>query len=247
MGIQGRLEGILEELRSALSVLGDAPGEELAEAVIGTQTVFVAGSGRSGLAMRSFAMRLMHLGLSAHVVGETTTPRITDRDLLVIGSGSGSTPSLVVHSERARSIGAAVALITIDADSPIAANADIVLPITAPSPKIAEDTGARSVQPMGSLFEQALLLILDAIVLVLMEKMGRDGRDDVCPACGPGVTGLGFTSLLIQPSARSVHQPFLAETLAPVEERPPGNALPEQVVQIFPQWNVSSQGGETLI
>ncbi len=173
MGIQGRLEGILEELRSALSVLGDAPGEELAEAVIGARAVFVAGSGRSGLAMRSFAMRLMHLGLSAHVVGETTTPRITDRDLLVIGSGSGSTPGLVVHSERARSIGAAVALITIDADSPIAANARIVLPIAAASPKIAEDTGARSVQPMGSLFEQALLLILDAVVLVLMEKMGE--------------------------------------------------------------------------
>ena len=173
MGIQGRLEGILEELRSALSVLGDAPGEELAEAVIGARAVFVAGSGRSGLVMRSFAMRLMHLGLSAHVVGETTTPRITDKDMLVIGSGSGSTPGLVVHSERARSIGAAVALITIDADSPIAANASIVLPIAAPSPKVAEDTGARSVQPMGTLFEQALLLILDAMVLMLMEKMGE--------------------------------------------------------------------------
>ena len=171
MGIQGRLEGILEELRSALSVLGDASGEELAEAIIGARAVFVAGSGRSGLAMRSFAMRLMHLGLSAHVVGETTTPRITDKDLLVIGSGS--TPGLVVHSERARSIGASVALITIDADSPIAANASIVLPIAAPSPKVAEDTGARSVQPMGSLFEQALLLILDAMVLMLMEKMGE--------------------------------------------------------------------------
>ena len=61
---------------------------------MGARTVFVAGSGRSGLAMRSFAMRLIHLGLSAHVVGETTTPRITDRDLLLIGSGSGSTPGL---------------------------------------------------------------------------------------------------------------------------------------------------------
>ena len=66
-----------------------------------------------------------------------------------------------------------MALITIDADSPIAANASIVLPIAAPSPKVAGDTGARSAQPMGSLFEQALLLILDAMVLVLMEKMGE--------------------------------------------------------------------------
>ena len=173
MGIQGCLDGIIGELRITLSALGDAPGEELAEAIMGARTVFVAGSGRSGLAMRSFAMRLMHLGLNVHVVGETTTPRITDKDMLVIGSGSGSTPSLVVHSERARSIGAAVALITIDADSPIAANASIVLPISAPSPKVAGDTGARSAQPMGSLFEQSLLLILDAMVLMLMEKMGE--------------------------------------------------------------------------
>ena len=173
MGIQGRLDGIIGELRITLSALGDAPGEELAAAILGARTVFVTGSGRSGLAMRSFAMRLMHLGLSAHVVGETTTPRITDRDLLLIGSGSGSTPGLVVHAERARSIGAAVALITIDADSPIASNASIVLSISAPSPKVAGDTGPSSIQPMGTLFEQALLLTLDAMVLVLMEKMGE--------------------------------------------------------------------------
>ena len=233
MGIQGRLEGILEELRSALSVLGDAPGEELAEAVIGARAVFVAGSGRSGLAMRSFAMRLMHLGLSAHVVGETTTPRITDRDLLVIGSGSGSTPGLVVHSERARSIGAAVALITIDADSPIAANGE---DRPAHCRRQPQDRGRhrRQVGPTDGVAVRAGPAPHPRRSGPRADgEDGRDGRDDVCPACGPGMTGLGFTSLLIQPSDRGVHQPLLAETFAPVKEPPPGNALPAQVFQVF--------------
>src|SRR5665811_602610 len=36
--------------------------------------VFVMGAGRSGLAAKAFAMRLMHLGLNVYVVGETVTP-----------------------------------------------------------------------------------------------------------------------------------------------------------------------------
>lgn len=37
--------------------------------------VFVAGAGRSGLVLRMAAMRLMHLGLTVHVAGDTTTRR----------------------------------------------------------------------------------------------------------------------------------------------------------------------------
>jgi 6-phospho-3-hexuloisomerase len=130
--------------------------------------VFTAGAGRSGLMMRAFAMRLMHLGLDAHVVGDATTPSLAEGDLLVIGSGSGETSSLQGQARRARQLGAEVALVTIVPDSTIGKLADPVIRLRAPSPKAARGQGepaASSIQPMGSLFEQGLLLLLDIVVM----------------------------------------------------------------------------------
>ena len=168
---------IVNELSSTLARMSDAKAEELTDLALNAERIFLAGCGRSGLAVRAFAMRLMHLGFHACVVGETTTPSITDRDLLLIGSGSGATGSLLVMAEKARSLGARIALVTIRADSPIARLADCVLTISAPTPKIEGDTGFRSIQPMGSLFEQCLLLTLDALVLGFMEKAGKDSAE----------------------------------------------------------------------
>ena len=173
MNIQAYISQILSELGETVGHVCSDSAEKLADAIIAAQTVFVAGAGRSGLAMKSFAMRLMHLGFDTYVVGETVTPSITDKDVLLIGSGSGSTSSLVVSANKAAAIGATIYLITIDENSPIAQVAEVVLAIPAPSPKVNRDLGFRSVQPMGSLFEQSLLLTLDAIVLLLMEKTGK--------------------------------------------------------------------------
>ena len=172
MDMQDALDGILDELGRTLPLASDDRAKELVQVILDARAVFVAGAGRSGLAVRCFAMRLMHLGVHTHVVGEVTAPGITEEDLLLIGSGSGATASLVSAAEKARSIGAKIALITIQEDSPTGKRADIELTIPAPTPKIAEDTGFRSIQPMGSLFEQCLLLVLDALILLLMDKTG---------------------------------------------------------------------------
>ena len=170
MNIQVYISQILDELGETVGHVCNDSAETLADAIIDAQTIFVAGAGRSGLAMKSFAMRLMHMGFDTYVVGETVTPNITAQDVLLIGSGSGSTSSLVVSANKADDIGATICLITIDEHSLIAQLAQMVLTIPAPSPKVNRDLGFRSVQPMGSLFEQSLLLTLDAIVLLLMEK-----------------------------------------------------------------------------
>ena len=172
MSVHSHIDQMLEELRSVLAqVDGDQCGK-LATAIADARAVFVSGAGRSGLAMRSFAMRLMHLGFEVHVVGETTTPGMTSQDLHLIGSGSGSTVSLVANADKARALGARIALITAREDSPIGHLADVIVTIDAPTPKSDRELGLESVQPMGSLFEQALWLTLDAIVLLLMNKAG---------------------------------------------------------------------------
>ena len=167
-------KAIVNELENTLSKLSDSRGEELVKAIENANRIFVAGAGRSGFAVKAFAMRLMHMGYHAYVVGETVTPNLKPDDLIVFGSGSGSTGSLVGMAKKAKAIGAKIALLSILEDSPIGELAGIIIRIPAPTPKIEQDTGFTSIQPMGSLFEQSLLLTLDAVILLLMERSDKD-------------------------------------------------------------------------
>ena len=167
------LNGICRELSECLATVSEEEVGRALEAICRAPRVFLAGAGRSGLASRAFAMRLMHLGKDAFVVGDVTTPAIRKEDLLVVGSGSGRTASLLAAASRARDIGARVLLVTIDPESPIGQIADLTVRIPAPSPKAdASVQSAESDQPMGSLFEQSLFLLLDALVVLLMEREG---------------------------------------------------------------------------
>ncbi|MCL1854737.1 MAG: 6-phospho-3-hexuloisomerase [Clostridia bacterium] len=165
---------IVKELERTMIDTDAVQGERLADAILASGKVFVAGAGRSGFAVKAFSMRLMHMGFDAYVVGETVTPNLEPGDLLIIGSGSGATGSLITIAEKAKKLGAVLGLITISPDSPIGAHADIVLRIPAPTPKASVDARFTSIQPMGSLFEQSLLLTLDAVILRLMEKRGQN-------------------------------------------------------------------------
>lgn len=82
---------IIEELQHSISQLDHQEAERMAELLLQSNKVFVAGAGRSGLMGRAFAMRLMHVGKEVYVVGETVTPGIEPGDVLVLGSGSGET------------------------------------------------------------------------------------------------------------------------------------------------------------
>lgn len=166
-------KSIVQELGQTLGNLADAQAEALVDAILAAKRIFVAGAGRSGLMVKAFAMRLMHSGFETHVVGDVTTPSLLAADFLLIASGSGSTGSLVGMAQKAQKIGAKIGLVTIDPQAPIAKLATVVLTIPAPSPKVARETGFTSIQPMGSLFEQSLLLTLDAIIVMLMERCGK--------------------------------------------------------------------------
>lgn len=171
---QDYTEAILEELSHTLHSLSSRAMGQLVEQILQAEAIFVAGAGRSGLMMRAFAMRLMHLGVRAYVVGETVTPGITANDLLMIGSGSGETSSLISMAAKAKRIGAALAAITINPLSTIAQQADVVIQIHAAT-KEATDAAATTIQPMGSLFEQTLLLACDSIILEIMARQRANG------------------------------------------------------------------------
>lgn len=116
---------------------------------------FCSGQGRSGLVAQMAAMRLMHVGFDAHVVGEPTAPSIGEGDGLVMLSGSGETPVTLHLARLARGFGARVLAVTAHADSTLAGLADAVIEVPT----------ARTGQFGGTLFEQSALLLLDAVIL----------------------------------------------------------------------------------
>lgn len=169
---------IQDELSAVLSRVSESQLTALAEHLSGARRVFVHGAGRSGLALRMTAMRLMHLGLSVHVVGEVTTPAIGSGDLLLVASGSGTTESIVRAATTADSTGADVAVLTTAESSPLAALASVV--VVVPAAAKLDRSGTASAQYAGSLFEQAVALIGDAVFHTLWQRSGRTA-DELWP------------------------------------------------------------------
>jgi 6-phospho-3-hexuloisomerase len=135
-----------------------------------SKRIFMVSAGRSGFAMRSAAMRLMHLGLQVYVVGDTTTPAIGQDDLLIAASGSGTTSSIVRAAEKATSVGAKLVALTADANAALAKLADHVVFIPAAGKE--EHGSGKSAQYAGSLFEKFLLLLMDAVFQSLWKLDG---------------------------------------------------------------------------
>jgi len=158
------LDAIYRELTGIARTVPRAQADALAEAVHGARRVFVAGMGRSGLMMRAFAMRLMQLGLTAYVVGDTTTPSFARGDLLVVGSRFGRSGSLLHYAGIAKRTGGRVATVTMSPGTPLARKSELVATIPVRE-------GGPSKQPLGTLFEQSLLVYLDAVVILLKRRL----------------------------------------------------------------------------
>lgn len=130
--------------------------------------IFVTGAGRSGLVLKMAAMRLMHLGLTVHVVGEITVPAIRSGDLLLAASGSGTTAGVVKAAETAAAQGARIAAYTTNAGSPLAKAASAVVII--PAAQKTDHGSNLSRQYSGSLFEQVLFATTEAVFQGLWDE-----------------------------------------------------------------------------
>ncbi|MDQ0217779.1 6-phospho-3-hexuloisomerase [Peribacillus cavernae] len=169
------LAEIMKELNRTIDAIADEEAEKLVSGILESKKIFVAGAGRSGFMAKSFVMRMVHMGLDAYVIGETVTPHFEKEDLLIIGSGSGETKSLVSIAEKAKVLEGTVAIATIFPQSTIGKLADFTIKLPG-SPKDRSEDDYTTIQPMGSLFEQTLLLFYDAVILRFMEKKGLNSE-----------------------------------------------------------------------
>jgi len=138
------------------------------DAIISAQKIFVVGSGRSKLIIESFAQRLRHLGLNAHIAGEILQPPASKDDLLIVASGSGESIFPASIAKKAKEIGMKIALITADENSSIERISDLTVYIPAPS-KVAYSKETTDSQPLGSLFEQCLLIFCDTAAVIIQK------------------------------------------------------------------------------
>jgi len=121
--------------------------------------------------MKSLAMRLFHLGLDAHVIGDMTTPPIGAGDLLVVSAGPGEFSTVNALIDVSKSARATTMCVTATPDGPAPRAVDHIVHLNAQT--MANDqTGAPSVLPMGSLYEAAQFLFFEMVILRLRDEMG---------------------------------------------------------------------------
>ena len=160
---QALTKGALGEIGAILAGVDEKELARLLEAMDEAGRIFFAGAGRSRLMVACTAMRFMQLGAEASLVGEVTAPAITGRDLLVVVSGSGETPSMTAMAAKARTHGARVAAITGARASSLATLADVVVGLEAP---------ARRCQIGAASFEQSILVLGDALAALFARRRG---------------------------------------------------------------------------
>lgn len=159
----------MNEVSEVLGQINPEESMKLAKELHHAKKIFVAGTGRSGLIGKVFAMRMMHSDYPIYVVGETITPSIKSDDLLLIISGSGSTGSLQQYAIKAKEVGATVALVTTNKTAAIGQLSDCTVCIPAATKKrLASEP--ETIQPLGSQFDQTAHLLLDSVVVYLLEQ-----------------------------------------------------------------------------
>jgi len=159
---------VLEEHRKVLLDVKEEETERLLDALAQAKCIQVFGMGRMNCSVRAFVMRLMHMGLNAHVVYDTTCPNIGPGDLLLVNCACTTISYTIM--KFARRLGAKVVAITANPGSRSAQLCDFTVSLRG-QVHGGRDYEIPSIQPMASLFEQAIFIYEDIVVQLLMKKL----------------------------------------------------------------------------
>lgn len=167
----------MKDARDALAELG-AVMDRLDEKDVGRAVAMIAeagrivcyGCGREALQIRGLAMRLFHLGLDVAMQGDMTTPPLGKGDLFLCSAGPGELSTVTALMGVAKRAGVTILFLTAEPDASASRLADHVLVI--PAQTMARDIGGTSVLPMGSLYEGAMFVLFEIMVLSLKARLG---------------------------------------------------------------------------
>jgi 6-phospho-3-hexuloisomerase len=161
----------LDELASVFERMDDAAVDAALDRIAAAGRIAFYGCGREGLQVRGLCMRLFHLGLAVTMVGDMTAFPIGPGDLLFVTAGPGELSTAAALIGVAKAAGAHTLVVTAQPDGSTSRLADSVLVL--PAQTMADDRGARvAVLPMGSVFEGALFVLFEVMVLKLRDRFG---------------------------------------------------------------------------
>lgn len=164
---------ITNELTTTLSNIDSNDVSKLLVEIQKADKVFFVGVGRVLLSLKAVAKRLAHLGIKTYIVGQITEPAITDKDLLIVGSGSGESAFPLIIAKKAKQYNATVAHIGANPNCSMGEYSDLFVKVPV-STKLQLPDEIPSVQPMTSLFEQSLLLLGDTLALMMIREQNID-------------------------------------------------------------------------
>lgn len=150
---------IYNELEDMLSTVTDKDISSIISMIKSAKNIVTIGAGRMGYSIRSFTMRLNHLGYNAFHLGDVGVPRTGEGDLIIVASSSGETKSNIILSQIAKDSGSKLLLFTLDPNSTIGRLSDYNVILKSINTK----------QLMKTAPEHATYMLYDIIALKLSE------------------------------------------------------------------------------
>ena len=169
---------IISEIQKVIYKVSEKEVNDFIGRIVKSKNIFLIGAGRMGIILQSFSMRLLHLGFNSYIVGSINCPPISSKDLLIVASSSGETSSVKLIAEMVKGYNADIMTITANPESTIAklSSRVILLPATS-TIKTTKDGFSISKQPMKTLFEQSLFILLESAVLQIMDRTKQKASD----------------------------------------------------------------------
>jgi len=159
------------ELADVAARMDEAALEPALEAITSARRIMLFGNGREGLMMQALGMRLYHLGRDICMQGDMEAFPLGPGDLFLCAAGPGETSTASALCGVATAAGARVLVVTAEPAGATSVMADDLLII--PAQTMARDVGGASVLPMGSLFEGAMFLVFEVLILKLRDTFGE--------------------------------------------------------------------------
>jgi 6-phospho-3-hexuloisomerase len=156
---------MIENIKEVLLKVDDKTIDISVDILKDSSTIFVYGAGRSGIVARSFAMRLVQLGLKTYIIGESVTPIVKENDAVVIVSNKGESFSSVQVGNIVRRVGAKLIVFTSNPNSKLAHISSVKVTV----PSVIQDKN----MPLGTLFEASCYILFDAMISILMNKLNE--------------------------------------------------------------------------
>ena len=172
---------IVGEINNILKNIDTKQTNNLINQIILANRIFLVAIGRVNFALQCFGKRLSHLGFKVELVGALTEKPATKKDLLIVASGSGESIIPLHIAKKAKKIGCKIFHITSAKKSSIRKISNYVVELNAPTKKtntktkesLTDSTSKTkiSVQPMSTLFDQALHIYGDIVSVQIIEKL----------------------------------------------------------------------------